>query len=148
MIQWLDVSIICTCFWTTDFDLCMPIYYVYTYVCVYCKISQLFQSTGVMKSGRLMFTRKLTAPSIPTPGQSYGYDEAGDGNLTPQPLPAQDSSMGPAYYNVSHVWMNDLSIIRILYIILDIVLVSFLVLKNNARLTFMRKAKQFISCID
>ncbi|CAI8002295.1 Sperm-tail PG-rich repeat-containing protein 2 [Geodia barretti] len=43
-----------------------------------------------------------TAPSIPTPGQSYGYDETGDGDLTPQPLPPQDSTMGPAYYNVSH----------------------------------------------
>ncbi|CAI7995002.1 Sperm-tail PG-rich repeat-containing protein 2, partial [Geodia barretti] len=63
---------------------------------------QLFQSTGMIKSGRLLFTRKQTAPSIPTPGQSYGYDETGDGDLTPQPLPPQDSTMGPAYYNVSH----------------------------------------------
>ena len=66
-------------------------------------VCQLFQSTGMIKSGRLLFTRKQTAPSIPTPGQSYGYDETGDGDLTPQPLPPQDSTMGPAYYNVSHV---------------------------------------------
>ena len=57
----------------------------------------------MIKSGRLLFTRKLTAPSIPAPGKSYGYDERGDGSLTPQPLPPQDSTMGPAFYNVSHV---------------------------------------------
>ena len=74
-------------------------YNVINCLCVF----QLFQSTGMIKSGRLLFTRKATAPSIPTPGQSYGYDETGDGNLTPQPLPPQDSTMGPAYYNVSHV---------------------------------------------
>ena len=60
----------------------------------------------MIKSGRLLFTRKLTAPSIPAPGKSYGYDERGDGSLTPQPLPPQDSTMGPAFYNVSHVSMN------------------------------------------
>jgi hypothetical protein len=59
-------------------------------------------NAGIFKSGRLTFTRKLTAPSIPTPGKSCGYDETGDGNLTPQPLPPQDSTMGPAYYDVSH----------------------------------------------
>ena len=64
---------------------------------------QLYLTEGVMKSGRLLFTRKPTAPSIPTPGKSCGYDETGDGNLTPQPLPPQDSTMGPAYYDVSHV---------------------------------------------
>ena len=81
--------------------------YMHYYWCVCTWLQfvacQLFQSTGMIKSGRLLFTRKSTAPSIPTPGQSYGYDEAGDGNLTPQPLPPQDSTMGPAYYDVSHV---------------------------------------------
>ena len=86
---------------------------MYMYVCTYPPythtyttfphILQLFLSTGVIKSGRLLFTRKLTAPSIPAPGKSYGYDERGDGSLTPQPLPPQDSTMGPAFYNVSHV---------------------------------------------
>ena len=67
-----------------------------------CNHVQLLKA-GIFKSGRLMFTRKLTAPSIPAPGKSCGYDETEDGNLTPQPLPPQDSTMGPAYYNVSHV---------------------------------------------
>lgn len=43
------------------------------------------------------------APSIPMPGQNYGYDEDVDGILKPQKLPAQDSTIGPAYYNVIHV---------------------------------------------
>ena len=95
---------------------CKETLHMYMYVCIYlpsitytCTYTtfphtlQLFLSTGVIKSGRLLFTRKLTAPSIPAPGKSYGYDERGDGSLTPQPLPPQDSTMGPAFYNVSHV---------------------------------------------
>ena len=78
--------------------------FTYMYMCMHVYISlQLLQSAGVFRSGRLMFTRKPTAPSVPTPGKSYGYDETGDGNLTPQPLPPHDATMGPAYYDVSHV---------------------------------------------
>ena len=58
---------------------------------------------GLFRSGRLLFTRKPTAPSIPAPGQGCGYDETDEGRLTPQPPPSQDSTLGPAYYDVSHV---------------------------------------------
>ena len=51
----------------------------------------------------MTFHRQQTAPSIPMPGQNYGYEESEDGNLKPQVIPAIDSSMGPAYYNVSYV---------------------------------------------
>ena len=51
----------------------------------------------------MRFYREGTAPSIPVPGQSYGYEEDEDGVLKPQKLPPRDSTMGPAYYNVAHV---------------------------------------------
>ena len=55
------------------------------------------------KIGHVTYHRLPTAPSIPMPGQNYGYDEDMDGVLKPQKLPAQDSTIGPAYYNVIHV---------------------------------------------
>ena len=45
----------------------------------------------------------MDPPSIPSPGKSYGYEEANDGSLKPQKMPDKDFSMGPAYYNVDHV---------------------------------------------
>ena len=51
----------------------------------------------------MRFYREGTAPSIPVPGQSYGYEEDEDGVLKPQKLPPRDSTMGPAYYSVAHV---------------------------------------------
>lgn len=55
------------------------------------------------KIGHVTYHRLPTAPSIPMPGQNYGYDEGVDGILRPQKLPTQDSTIGPAYYNVTHV---------------------------------------------
>ncbi|CAB4000427.1 Hypothetical predicted protein [Paramuricea clavata] len=51
---------------------------------------------------RIIFLRKTDPPSIPSPGKSYGYEEATDGSLKPQLMPDKDFSMGPAYYNVDH----------------------------------------------
>ena len=37
------------------------------------------------------------------PGQNYGYEENEEGDLSPQHVAARDATLGPAYYNVSHV---------------------------------------------
>lgn len=52
---------------------------------------------------RVHYVRKQTAPSIPFPGQSHGYEEDELGQLKPQDFPLRDKTMGPAYYNVLHV---------------------------------------------
>ena len=54
-------------------------------------------------SGRVLYTRQPTAPSIPATGQCHGYEEGDDGKLVPQEQPLHDPTMGPAYYNTSHV---------------------------------------------
>ena len=54
-------------------------------------------------SSRIKFQRKPEAPSIPTPGQAYGYEECEDGTLKKQDAPDRDVSLGPAFYGVSHV---------------------------------------------
>ena len=59
---------------------------------------------------RIKFHRKPDAPSIPTPGQAYGYEENEDGTLVKQDPPDKDNSMGPAYYNLKSV-RRDLMII-------------------------------------
>lgn len=51
---------------------------------------------------RITYARQSTAPSIPIPGKSYGYEETDTGGLVPQAPPDKDSSIGPAYYNVYH----------------------------------------------
>ena len=52
---------------------------------------------------RIKFHRKPIAPSIPCPGQAYGYEEADDGTLHKQNPPDRDASMGPAFYNPRNV---------------------------------------------
>jgi len=54
-------------------------------------------------TSQLKFHRKPDAPSIPAPGQAYGYEECEDGTLKKQDPPDRDVSMGPAFYNVTHV---------------------------------------------
>ncbi|XP_066430117.1 sperm-tail PG-rich repeat-containing protein 2 isoform X2 [Eleutherodactylus coqui] len=39
------------------------------------------------------------APSIPTPGQAFGYEETLDGSLVRQSPPAMDNTLGPAFYH-------------------------------------------------
>ncbi len=51
----------------------------------------------------MTFTRLKTAPSIPFPGQSYGYEEDNGGQLVPKEVPERDPTIGPTYYNVTNV---------------------------------------------
>ena len=109
----------CTCTYTHN------VMYIYTYiqchvhvqlhihVCI-CMCVLFFRSMyltilfhiimlSLQQSGCVFYSRQKTAPSIPFPGQSYGYEEDNSGQLQPQLLPDRDKTMGPAYYNVSHV---------------------------------------------
>ncbi|KAJ8023074.1 Sperm-tail PG-rich repeat-containing protein 2 [Holothuria leucospilota] len=52
-------------------------------------------------TSRIKYSRKPVAPSIPTPGQAYGYEEHEDGTLRKQEPPQRDTSLGPAFYNVN-----------------------------------------------
>lgn len=54
-------------------------------------------------TSRIKYSRKPLAPSIPTPGQAYGYEEHEDGTLRKQEAPARDNSLGPAFYDVNQV---------------------------------------------
>lgn len=49
------------------------------------------------------YHRQALAPSIPSPGQAFGFEESEDGSLKKQQPPAADTSIGPAYYSVSQV---------------------------------------------
>ncbi|KAK3090851.1 hypothetical protein FSP39_015224 [Pinctada imbricata] len=53
---------------------------------------------GALISSRIKFHRKPEAPSIPMPGQAYGYEECDDGTLKKQDPPDKDKTIGPAYY--------------------------------------------------
>ena len=55
-------------------------------------------SLQIMTS-RIKFHRKPEAPSIPSQGQAYGYEECDDGSLKKQDPPNRDKTIGPAYYN-------------------------------------------------
>ena len=50
-----------------------------------------------------MIVRKPEAPSIPTPGQAYGFEENEDGTLRRQEPPDRDVSIGPAFYSAEKV---------------------------------------------
>lgn len=58
--------------------------------------------SGTLVTSRVRYARKPQAPSIPTPGQAYGYEEHEDGSLKKQEPPAKDKSLGPAFYPVNH----------------------------------------------
>lgn len=52
---------------------------------------------------RVRFHRKVEAPSIPSQGQAYGYEEREDGTLRKQDPPERDDSLGPAFYKAGMV---------------------------------------------
>lgn len=56
-------------------------------------------AAGSLVTSRIKFHRKPEAPSIPMPGQAYGYEECEDGTLKKQDPPDKDKSIGPAFYN-------------------------------------------------
>uniref|UniRef100_A0A8W8IEC1 Sperm-tail PG-rich repeat-containing protein 2 n=1 Tax=Magallana gigas TaxID=29159 RepID=A0A8W8IEC1_MAGGI len=56
-------------------------------------------AAGSLLTSRIKFHRKPEAPSIPMPGQAYGYEECEDGTLKKQDPPDKDKSIGPAFYN-------------------------------------------------
>ena len=70
---------------------------------ILCNGVFLHLSPSQFLSGRVLYTRQPTAPSIPATGQCHGYEEGDDGKLVPQEQPLHDPTMGPAYYNTSHV---------------------------------------------
>jgi len=59
------------------------------------------KSGKAIVTSRVRYLRKPDAPSIPSPGQAYGYEETEDGTLRKQAPPGKDGSLGPAYYKVA-----------------------------------------------
>ncbi|BFZ03078.1 hypothetical protein BsWGS_06117 [Bradybaena similaris] len=57
------------------------------------------EDEGMLISNRIKFYRKPEAPSIPSQGQAYGYEECDDGTLKRQDPPKKDTSLGPAFYS-------------------------------------------------
>lgn len=55
--------------------------------------------SGSMVVGRVKYHRQLDAPSIPSPGQAFGYEETPAGVLQKQRPPPKDESLGPAFYH-------------------------------------------------
>ncbi|XP_033644148.1 sperm-tail PG-rich repeat-containing protein 2-like [Asterias rubens] len=58
--------------------------------------------SGMLMTSKIRYSRKPQAPSIPTPGQAYGYEEHEDGTLKKQEAPNKDETRGPAYYAPAH----------------------------------------------
>ncbi|KAL7982092.1 hypothetical protein Chor_001149 [Crotalus horridus] len=54
-------------------------------------------------AGCIKYFRKSEAPSIPSQGQAFGYEEAEDGTLIKFSQPVRDSTLGPAYYQTVYV---------------------------------------------
>ena len=61
----------------------------------------------LFQNGRVFFQRQATAPSIPIPGLNCGYEQTASGQLNPQKLPDRDNTIGPAYYNLFHVSLDE-----------------------------------------
>lgn len=53
---------------------------------------------GKLMTNRIKFHRKPEAPSIPSQGLAYGYEECDDGTLKKQDPPNRDGTIGPAFY--------------------------------------------------
>ncbi|XP_072110877.1 sperm-tail PG-rich repeat-containing protein 2 isoform X2 [Mobula birostris] len=51
----------------------------------------------------LVMSPAASAPSIPAPSQSYGYEEAENGALSRHLPPSRDTSLGPAYYSPQYI---------------------------------------------
>lgn len=57
---------------------------------------------GKLITSRIKFYRKPEAPSIPSQGLAYGYEECEDGSLKKQDPPRRDGTIGPAFYNPTY----------------------------------------------
>uniref|UniRef100_A0A8B9S6Z3 Sperm tail PG-rich repeat containing 2 n=1 Tax=Apteryx owenii TaxID=8824 RepID=A0A8B9S6Z3_APTOW len=53
---------------------------------------------NIRAADAIKICRKVDGPSIPSPCQAFGYEEAEDGTLIKQYSPQRDITLGPAYY--------------------------------------------------